>query len=185
MGSIRARWADLLDRGSKRTGEIVLAFDITPDRHCALVVCGRRGVDELLHVEMLRTAPGSAWLRDELERLHEKYDVRAIVCDDYGGNRAVAKELEDAGLPVRTVSGGEHAGACGKLLDLVAERGFRHIGQPEFVAALRGAKSKPLGDAWVWSRKQSTGDAALVVAMTLALHASSDIPTDAGALAIY
>ena len=122
---------------------------------------------------MLRTAPGSAWLGDELERLHDKYDVRAIVCDDYGGNRAVARELEDAGLPVRTVPGGQHVGACGKLLDLVAERGFRHIGQPEFVAALRGAKSKPLGDAWVWSRKQSTGDAALVVAMTLALSAGS------------
>ena len=117
-------WADLLDRGSKRVGEIVLAFDITPDRHCALVVCGRRGVDDLLHLEVLRTAPGSAWLPDELERLHAKYDVRAIVCDDYGGNRAVAHELEDAGLPVRTVSGGEHAGACGKLLDLVAERGL-------------------------------------------------------------
>ena len=142
-------WADLLDRGSKRAGEIVLAFDITPDRHCALVVCGRRGTDDLLHLEVLRTAPGSAWLPDELERLHAKYDVRGIVCDDYGGNRAVARELEAAGLPVRTVSGGEHAGACGKLLDLVAERGFRHIGQPEFLAALRGAKSKPLGDAWV------------------------------------
>ena len=39
-------------------GEIVLAFDITPDRHCALVVCGRRGTDDLLHLEVLRTAPG-------------------------------------------------------------------------------------------------------------------------------
>jgi phage terminase large subunit-like protein len=172
-------WAELLDRRSKRVGEIVLAFDVSPDRHCALVVCGRRGLDDLMHLEVLRTAPGSAWLQDELERLHDKYDVRSIVCDDYGGNRAMARELESARLPVRTVSGGEHAAACGKLLDLVAEQGFRHIGQPEFVAALRGAKSKPLGDAWVWSRKQSTGDAALVVAMTLALYAGSEIPVDA------
>jgi hypothetical protein len=79
---------------------------------------------------------------------------------------------------VRTVPGGEHAAACGKLLDLVAERGLRHLGQPEFLAALRGAKSKPLGDAWAWSRKQSTGDAALIVAMTLALHAGAEIPVD-------
>ena len=178
-------WAELLDRGSKRAGEIVLAFDITADRHCALVVCGRRGTDDLLHLEVLRTAPGSAWLPDELERLHDRYDVRAIVCDDYGGNRAVARELEDAGLPVRTVSGGEHAGACGKLLDLVAERGFRHIGQPEFLAALRGAKSKPSATPGCWTRKQSTGDAALVVAMTLALSAGSEIPADAGDPVIY
>ncbi len=178
-------WAELEDRDSKRVGELVLAFDIGRDRRCALVACGRRGADELLHVELLRSASGSSWLRDELERLDARYDVRAIVCDDYGGNRAVLGSLEDAGLQVRTVSGGEHAAACGKLLDLVAERGFRHIGQPELLAALRGAKSKPLGDAWCWSRKASSGDAALVVAMTLALAVGSEIPADAGEIHIY
>jgi hypothetical protein len=89
--------------------------------------------------------------------------------------------LEDAGLKIRTVSGGEHAAACGKLL----ERGFRHIGQPELLAALRGAKSKPLGDAWCWSRKASSGDAALVVAMTLAFAVGAEIPIDQGELTIY
>jgi len=49
----------------------------------------------------------------------------------------------------------------------------------------RGAKSKPLGDAWAWSRKESTGDAALVVAMTPALHAGVEIPADAGDSVIY
>jgi hypothetical protein len=93
--------------------------------------------------------------------------------------------LEDAGLRVRTVSGSEHAGACGKLLDLVAEQGFRHLGQLELLAALRGAKSKPVGDAWVWSRKASSGDAALVVAMTLALAVGSEIPVDGGEIGIY
>ncbi len=81
----------------------------------------------------------------------EAYDVREVVCDDSGGNRAVVGWLEDTGVGVRKVSGAEHAGACGKLLDLVAQQGFRHLGQLELLAALRGAKSKPLGDAWAWS----------------------------------
>ena len=34
---------------------------------------------------------------------------------------------------------------------------------------------KPLGDAWAWSRKASTGDIAAVIAMTLALAVGSEI----------
>ncbi len=171
-------WAELEDRGSKRVGEIVLAFDVGRDRRCALFACGRRGVDELLHVELLRFGSGTNWLRDELERLDARYDVREIVADDYGGNRALVAAFNDAGIRVRTVSGAEHAAMCGKLLDLVAERGFRHIGQPELANALRGAKAKAIGDAWAWTRKESSADAALVVALTLALAAGSEIDVD-------
>ena len=174
-----AEWADLEDSGSKRVGGLVLAFDIDPDRRCALVACGRRGVDDLLHVELLRSASGTSWLRDELERLSDRYDVEAIVTDGYGGNLAMVRTLEDAGLRVRTLTGGEQASACAKLLDLVQGREFRHIGQPELLNALRGAKVKPLGDAWAWSRKASTGDIAAVIAMTLALAVGSELTVGA------
>jgi hypothetical protein len=83
------------------------------------------------------------------------------------------------------MSGSETVAACSKLLDLVAEQGFRHLGQVELLQALRSAKSKAVGDAWCWSRKQSSGGAALVVAMTVALAAGSEIPVDAGDFTIY
>ena len=178
-------WAELCDRHSETVGELVLAFDVGRDRRCALVVCGRRGVDDLLHVELLRSEPGTAWLRERLEHLTETYDIHAVVCDDYGGNRALLPALEDAGIKVRTMSSSETVAACSRLLDLVAEQGFRHLGQVELLQALRGAKSKAVGDAWCWSRKQSSGDAALVVAMTLALAAGSEISVDAGNYNIY
>jgi len=117
--------------------------------------------------------------------MSERYDVREIVCDDYGGNRAMLPGLEAAGLRVRSIPGSETVAACGKLLDLVPEQDFRHLGQLELLAALCGAKAKPVGDAWVWSRRASSGDAALVVAMTLALAVGSEIPIDAGDLVIY
>jgi hypothetical protein len=177
-------WQALLDRDSKRIGELVFAFDVQPDRRAALFACGRRD-DELLHVELLRVAAGTGWLVDELQRLEAKYDVAEIVADGYGGNLAVARTLEEAGLKVRTLSGSEHAASCAKLLDLVAERSFRHIGQPEIGEALRGAEAKPVGDAWAWSRKRSSGDVAVVVALTLALAVGSEIPVDAGELQIY
>jgi phage terminase large subunit-like protein len=169
------QWASLEDRGSKRVGELVLAFDTAPDRRCALVACGRRG-DELLHVELLRTASGTGWLVEEIERLSERFDVMTVVADGYGGNLAIIRQLEDAGHRVRSLTGGEHAAACAQLVDLVAAAGFRHIGQGELLNALRGAKARPLGDGgWAWSRKGSTGDIAAVVAMTFALAAGSEI----------
>jgi hypothetical protein len=180
-----AEWAELEDRESKRDGPLVLAFDIDPDRRCALVACGRRGVDDLLHVELLRSASGTSWLRDELERLSERYDVEAIVTDGYGGNLAMVRTLDGAGLRVRTLTGGEQASACAKLLDLVQGREFRHIGQGELLNALRGAKAKPLGDAWAWSRKNSTGDIAAVIAMTLALAVGSEIPAGGESLQVF
>lgn len=177
-------WRELCDPGSKRVGELVLAYDVQPDRRAALFACGRRD-DELLHVELLRVAEGTAWLRDELERLTGKYDVTEIVCDGYGGNIALAGALEDAGLRVRTLNGPEHVSACARLLDLVAERGFRHIGQPEVEQALRGADAKPVGDAWAWSRKRSAGDVAIAVALTLALVAGAELPVGGRNIAIY
>ena len=126
-----AEWAALEDSGSKRVGELVLAFDIDPDRRCALVACGRRGADELSTSSASGSASGTSWRRDELERLSDRYDVEAIVTDGYGGNLAMVRTLEDAGLRVRTLTGGEQASACAKLLDLVQGREFRHIGQPE------------------------------------------------------
>jgi phage terminase large subunit-like protein len=171
-------WAELEERDSKRVGELVLSFDVGPDRRSALVACGRRGSDDLLHVELLRFHAGTSWLREQVLDLWERYDVREVVADDYGGNRALAAELDEAGVKVRTTSGGEHAAMCAKLLDLVAEQGFRHIGQPELVSALRGAKAKPVGDAWAWSRKASSGEAPIVVALTLALAAGAEIPVD-------
>jgi len=177
-------WAALEDTGSKRVGDLVLAFDTDPSRRCALVAVGRRD-DELLHGELLRVAAGTGWLVDEVVRLHDRHDVVEIIADQYGGNVQLLDQLRDLGLPVRAVSGTEHAAACSTLLDLARSDAFRHIGQPELTNALRGARAKPLGDAWAWSRKQSTGDVAAVVALTLALAAGSELPVGGWAPQVY
>jgi hypothetical protein len=48
--------------------------------------------------------------------------------------------------------------------------------QAKLLGALRGPKAKPVGDAWAWSRTASSNDAAVVVAMTLALMAAAELP---------
>jgi hypothetical protein len=169
-------WQGLVERDSKRVGDVVWAFDVDSERRCSLVAVGRRGVDDLLHPELVRSASSTSWLRDELVRLFERYDTHAIVCDAYGGNLAMVKTLEDAGMTVRALTGAEHIAACGTLVDLVRGQALRHIGQAELEHALRAAKVKPLGDAWAWSRSKSSGDITALIAMTLGLYVGNEIP---------
>ena len=65
-------WNELADRDSEQVGEFVLSFDIGPDRRTALFLCGRRGIDDLLHLELLDTRPGSGWLQERLEYFSER-----------------------------------------------------------------------------------------------------------------
>jgi hypothetical protein len=54
------------------------------------------------------------------------------------------------------------------LYDGVEQDGIRHLDTPELNAAVRGAATRPLGDSWAWSRKNSTVDITPLVACTLA-----------------
>jgi hypothetical protein len=61
--------------------------------------------------------------------------------------------------------------ACGRLLDLVRDDNLRHLGSQELRDAVLGAKQRDVGDAWAWSRKNSSVNIAPLVAVTLGLGA--------------
>jgi hypothetical protein len=69
----------------------------------------------------------------------------------------------------------EHGQACGRLVDMVEAGTLAHLGSGELRDAVRGAKPRPLGDAWAWSRKNSSVDIAPLVAATLALGAAAGV----------
>ena len=72
------------------------------------------------------------------------------------------------------MSAPDHAKACGLMFDTVDERGLRHLGGLELRQAVKGATKRPLGDAWAWSRRNSTVDISPLVAATLALWGYSN-----------
>jgi hypothetical protein len=55
------------------------------------------------------------------------------------------------------------------LIDQVNQGRLAHRAQPELRAAIKGAATRPLGDAWAWSRKNSHVDISPLVSCTLAL----------------
>ena len=59
-------------------------------------------------------------------------------------------------MVVEAVSASDHARCCGRFVDAVNEKQVRHLGSQELLNAIRGSKTRELGDAWAWSRKNSS-----------------------------
>jgi hypothetical protein len=179
-------WAALTDVSvppPRITGEKFVAVDVSPERKTAIVIAGWRD-DGLLQPEVIQHRQGTGWVADRLVELTERHDVAEVLFDGYGPAASVATRTEAAGVRVRRVNSSEVGQACARLVDLVGEKRFRHLGSQEVADAVRGAKPRPLGDSWAWSRRNSTVDISPLVAMTLALWAASDHP-DGGDVVIY
>lgn len=163
-------WRDLTDPASEIVGTMCFSVDVTPDRSFASIGVAGRRVDDLEHVEVVDRRPGTGWVVDRVVELLERHDAaEEVVLDAAGPAGSLVPDLEGADVKVRVVTANEHAQACGGIFDAIDQRGIRHLGTPEFNAAVKGAAKRPLGDAWAWSRKSSGVDISPLVACTLAL----------------
>jgi hypothetical protein len=157
---------------------------VAPDRsRAALAAAGKSAAGDG-HVETVEHRKGTGWRVQKLVDVVEKDDPTVVVCDATGPAASLIAPLEEAGVRVETVTVGEHGQAVGRLVDMVAERTLRHLGTEELAAAVRGAKPRPLGDAFAWSRKNSAVDISPLVAATLALGAAAGVG-DRGEIVIY
>lgn len=173
-------WGNLVDEESRRTGEVAFAVDITPSRDWASIAVYGLREDGLGHLEVVDRRPGTEWVVDRLVQLAERWRPVAIGLDTKGPAGSLLVDLDKAGIgkpddpeaPERgdlaIPTAQDVAAACGQLVDAVTQGTVRHIGQDEVTAAIRGAKTRPLGDAWAWGRRISTVDISPLVALTLA-----------------
>lgn len=174
------QWNALADQWSCRVGDVAFAIDVTPDHAwSAITACGARA-DGLPHVELIEHRAGTEWVAGRAKELKAKHSPLGFWLDPSGPAGGLLPRLEQAGIAERPsgvkgggflepVSGREHAQACAFLFEQTGEKGYRHLGQPELTAALDGATKRPLGDAWAWSRLNSSVNIAPLVAATLAL----------------
>jgi hypothetical protein len=173
-----ARWLALVDESSELAGAVCFAFDVAPDRSSSAIAAAGRRADGLLHVELTDHRPGTAWVVPRLAQLVERWNPIAVMTDGAGPAGSLIYRCDEAGVAVETVTTGDHAKACGMLVDLVEQEELRHLGSGELASALRGATRRPLGDAWAWSRKSSTVDISPLVAATLALWGAATLGWD-------
>jgi hypothetical protein len=172
-------WRLLEDPASKITGPICVGFDVGPNKQSSIAVSGLR-TDGLVHLEVVAHRLNAAELVEEIVRLVNERDPWKIVVDAFGVAANVVSQLEEQGVNVHRVTGGEHAEAVGLLMEDVVEGTLRHLGSTELLDAVRGAKLRSLGDANLWSRRHATVDVSPLVASSLALWAARGMPEGAG-----
>jgi hypothetical protein len=187
-------WEALLDErseldSSEPINEVVVSFDMSPQRATSIELAGRRR-DGLLHLDHAGTFSGAAAAEAAIAKIVERedIDVRCVVCDGSPENLALLKRLRHDFIVTERQAREEGAArlgqeACGSLMDFITEGKIRHRGQPEFTEAIRGAVAKPLGDGWAFSRSKSRSDVSPLIAAAVALHVA-DLELDvAGAAA--
>lgn len=165
-------WRACADPESSALDPVAFAFDVTPDRSMASIAAAGRRADGNVHVEVVERARGTGWVAERLETLQAAHRPKTILCDASGPAAALLPQLEEREVDVMTVTAKEHAQSCGAFYDACAQTALRHLDTAELNAAVKGAATRPLGEAWAWSRKSSAIDISPLVACTLALWGS-------------
>lgn len=167
------KWDRLADdpsaAGARMLDPICIAFDISPSRASASIAVVGRRADGKTQVEIVDHRQGTAWIPGRLRELEERHNPIGIVCDGAGPPGSLLPALYELGLNVETISAPDLGKACGLLFDKVDAAELRHLGGSDLRNAVKGATKRTLGDAWAWSRRNSTVDISPLVAGTLAL----------------
>ena len=165
----RAEWAAIVDRAVTIEGAPVLALDVSPDRSRSSIAASGKSADGTTVIEVLESRRGTGWVVDRAAEIVQKHRIRKVVLDPRSQAGSLLEDLEEA-LPfeVTVVTTAEYVQACGNFFDAVPQKTMRHGGQAELDAAVRGAATRPLGDATAWSRRKSEVDITPLVACTLA-----------------
>ncbi len=162
-------WRGLSDPASSLLDPVCLAFDVSPTRTSACVAAAGLRPDGLAHVEVVRHGPGAGWVNAYVEEVVGRHRPSCVVCVKSSPAASLVDDLERRGVKVSALSGSEFANACGAFFDEVGQRRLRHLGTGELLAAVKGARTRPLGESWAWARSKSSVDITPLVAVTVAL----------------
>jgi hypothetical protein len=177
----RGAWPGLLDEGSKTASDVVFAVDVSQDRgHASIGVASRRP-DGRVHVELVDRRAGTAWVVPALARLKAVRDPLLIAVASSGAPAgSLIDDLVKAGITAPEKKDEPHRGhlavlrtndiveACGQMADAMTQDLVRHLDQAPLTAAVNGARTRRVGDAWTLDRTKSLVDVAPFVAVTLA-----------------
>lgn len=163
-------WKSLADEGSRPADPVAFAVEVGPDRRTSAIATAGMRSDGRLHVEVVEHQPGTDWVPGRLAELRQRWRPCAVVIDGGSHAGALIEPVEQMGVEVvKPFSARDAAQACSQFYDAVLQKELRHLGQGPLTAALAGAKTRQLGDAWAWDRKNAVVDISPLTACTLAL----------------
>jgi hypothetical protein len=161
-----------------------LAISVSPrvaGQARAAIGLAQERADGKVHIELIKSGPGTAWVIPDLVTLRDKLDPCAIVIDPGSPAGSLTAEAEAAGLEVTPMTARDVAAAFGMIYDAAntadqEEPSVVHIGQPEVAAAVAGAGKRPVGDGHAWDRRNANTDISPIDCLTQALWGLRQAP---------
>ena len=161
-------WRAVCAPDLEATGE-VFAIDVNPERSAAAIVAVGPGEHGPV-VEVVDYRPGVAWVVERAGELHRKYGA-SFAFDAGGPVGAFTDELEREKVATLAMDGAAMRRATAQFFDRVMSGALRVRSHPDFDRAVEGAARRVVNDTWVWGRKSSRYDIALLVAATCGVWA--------------
>lgn len=177
----KGKWPGLVDAGSQAASDLAFAIDVSQDRTSSSIGVASVRPDGRVHLEVVDRRPGTDWVVPAIVKLARLWQP-LVVAVAGGGSPAgsLIDELASAGITVPEDKDKPHRGhlavartydqveACGQLADALNQGTAVHLDQVPLTAAVNGARTRKVGDAWTIDRTSSLVDAAPLVAVTIA-----------------
>jgi hypothetical protein len=141
------------DRDSRIASDRTFALDVDPGQAWATIAAAGEREDGSYHIGVVRHERGTGWILAAVKDLRERFPDSRLVIDPRADLGALITEMEDAGIEPVKMTAQDYKEACGGFLQVVTDGRLRYMPpQPELDAAVAGASTRPLLDAWKWDR---------------------------------
>lgn len=167
---------ELRDDVRPPVGACALLYDVAHDRSDAAICAAWTGDDGRVVVALLEHHPYTGWVEDRFVELRALLRPRACGYDTYGPGRDVAQHLTKRGVPLQGLDTNDVIAAYEGFLTHHQDRTLWHVPATPMDAALAVAGRRPIGDAFAWGRRASTGSIAPLVAATNAVWLWENVP---------
>ncbi|MEU0369098.1 terminase [Streptomyces sp. NPDC006283] len=177
----KAEWSALADPKLKPAGDMAFAIDVSQDRATSSISAAVMRPDGRVHLELLDRRAGTDWVVPAVVRLKQLWNPLAVAVASSGAPAgSLIDDLVAAGVTAPESKDQPHRGhlavmrttdiveACGQMADAMRQGAVRHTDQAPLTAAVNGARTRRVGDAWQLDRTSSLADVSPFVAVTLA-----------------
>lgn len=151
---------------------IYVGVDVAMDRgtgHVAFAALNQYGRP---HVEVVASRAGVEWMHLWLAERMMRRPLVAIAGQEKGAPvSALLEDFAAADMPIVPWGGTDLPAGSARFYDMVCNNEIAHLVQPLLDVAAATATTKPLGEAWVWNRRQSPTDIGPLVAANAAVWA--------------
>jgi hypothetical protein len=175
-------WPGLVDKASRPlASSVALAVDVAQDRKHAAISAASLRPDGRVHLEVVAHRPGTDWVVPAMVKLHSLWQPVAVAIASAGAPAgSLIDDLIAAGIdvpkdkeaPLRgdlaVMRSGDITEACGQMADAMNQGTVQHLDQVPLTAAVNGARTRRVGDAWTLDRTSSLVDISPLCAVTFA-----------------